>query len=235
MTHPAAFLRRVLHRELLLDLEDRIRAEALKAFEMVRDRSGLDKKRARELEGQARFRMMEQGYEEICALHGVKLLEGGVVPSTDLKVFQPFMRFEVEKHGIILGLAAMPERHELPVKNKSRVAGVTLNYNLSPRLDLDGTGPKIGDVFALLLVSRDKEKAGKIDQVAVGVIDAAYSTFLFYEPLDQFLAGHEEAPVAMAPAPAPSVAPVVKLKKKITSFVAPEAPKPGDSDDKKSS
>ena len=60
-------LRLTLGKDLLIDLEDRVRAEAVKAFEMIRDHSGLDRKRAREAEGQARFRMWEQGFEEVCS------------------------------------------------------------------------------------------------------------------------------------------------------------------------
>lgn len=220
-----ARLRLALKKELVLDIEDRDRAEALKAHEMVRDRSGLDPKRARELEGQARFRMMEHGFEEVCALHGGQLLEGGVIPGTDLKVFQPFMRFEGEGGGVILGLAAMPDRRSIPSKNRSRLAGVSLNYYLSPRLDLDGKGPKVGDVFALLLVSRHKEKAGLIDEIAIGVIDSEYSTFLFYEPLDQFLSDLGEEP-ALRPSPPtvpPSVPSAIKLRKNVIPFVPPEA------------
>ena len=198
------YLRRTLHKELVLDLEDRVKAEAVKAFEMIRDHSGLDKKRAREAEGQARFRMMEQGFEEVCALHGGHLLEGSVIPHTELKVFQPFMRFEVDGKGVILGLAAMPEPKTVPFKNKSRLVGVSLNYDLSPRLDLDGKGPKIGDVFGLLLVSRHREKAGQIEEIAVGVVDSQYESYLFYEPLDKFLSGHGDAPVA---SPKPSAPP----------------------------
>ena len=67
--------------------------------------------------------MMEQGFEEVCALHGGSLLEGGIIPRTELKVFQPFMRFEVSGKGIILGLAATPEPKAVPLKNKSRLAG----------------------------------------------------------------------------------------------------------------
>jgi hypothetical protein len=230
-------LRLALHKDLLLDLEDRVRAEAIKAFEMVRDRSGLDKKRARELEGQARFRMMEQGFEEVCAMHGGHLLDGGVIPDTELKVFQPFMRFEVESRGVILGLAAMPDRKTVPVKNKSRVAGVTLNYHLSPGFDFDGKGVKVGDVFGLLLVSRHREKAGAIEEIAVGVIDSSYSSFLFYEPLDKFLSGHGDAPIIVdpvPPAPKPSPAPAVKLKKGIKPFVPPETPKQDDEVENKS-
>ena len=111
-----SLLRLVLLKDLLLDLEDRGRAEALKAFEMIRDRSGLDRKRARELEGQARFRMLEQGFEEVCDLHGGRLLEGGVVPSTELRVFQPFMRFDVEGRGVILGMAAMTDARQCRAK-----------------------------------------------------------------------------------------------------------------------
>ena len=151
-------------------LEDRLRAEALQAFASVRDHFKLSTKRSRELEGQARFRMMEQGFEEVCELHGGHLLQGGIIPLTDLKVFQPFMRFEHDGQGFILGLTAMPEPKSLPAKNMSRRAGVTLNYNLTPRLDFDGAGPKIGDVFILLLVARDRNAAGQIEEIAIGVI-----------------------------------------------------------------
>ncbi|MFG3594467.1 hypothetical protein [Bradyrhizobium sp. RDI18] len=64
-------LRTVLSRDLLIDLEDRIKAEALRAHEVVRDGfEGLTPLRARGLEGQARFRSCEQGFEDVCSLHG---------------------------------------------------------------------------------------------------------------------------------------------------------------------
>jgi hypothetical protein len=221
-------LRRALHKDLVLDLEDRAKAEARKAFEMIRDHSGLDKKRAREAEGQARFRMMEQGFEEVCALHGGHRLEGDLIPHTELKVFQPFTRFEVDGKGIILGLAAMPEPKSVPVKNKSRLAGVSSNYYLSPRLDLDGKEAKIGDVFGLLLVSRHRQKAGQIEEIAVGVVDSKYDDYLFYEPLDKFLSGDG---YSTTPTPEPSTPPLVgpgpatvSLKKIVVPFVRPEAP-----------
>jgi len=223
-------LHSVLNRGLLLDLEDRERAEALKAFEMVRDGSGLQGKRARELEGQARFRMMEKGFEEVCALHGGQLLDGGVLPVTDLKVFQPFMRFEGEGGGVILGLAAMRDRRLLPGKNKSRLAGAKLNYYLTPRLDFDASGPKVGDIFVLLLVSRDKDKSGLLDEIAIGVVNSEYSAFLFYEPLDQFLrdAGGATAPgTSPSPVTPPEVTGIT-LKKKAIPFVPPEEAERGE-------
>ena len=216
------------HRNLLIDLEDRLRAEALKAFELVRDHSGLDKKRARELEGQARFRMMEKGFQETCELHGGILLDEGIIPKTDLKVFQPFMRFEWNGKGVIFGLAAMPEPNAVPVKNKSRLAGVSLNYHLSPRLDLDGNGPKIGDIFVLFLVCRDRERSGQIEEVAIGVIDSAYHQFLFYEPLDKFLSGSADVP---EPGPVAPKAPGISLKKNVVPFAPPETPNKKDGKD----
>lgn len=216
-------LRRTLDKELILDLEDRVRAEAVKAFKMVRDRSGLDSRRARELEGQARFRMMEQGFQEVCALHGGKLLDGGIIPDTELKVFQPFMRFEIRGRGVILGLAAMPDRKVVPVKNKSRLSGVSINYMLSPRLAFDDSGPKVGDVFALLLVSRDREKAGLLDEIAVGVIDSNYASFLVYEPTEAFLVGLADVMAEKAAAPAEHPKRSVKVKKDVSPFVPPEA------------
>lgn len=227
-----------LFKSLLLDLEDRLRASALQAYTMVRDHAGLDPKESRELEGQARFRMMEKAFRDSCAIHGGLRLANDIIPLTDLKVFQPFMSFEHHGQGIILGLAAMPEAKALPVKNMSRKAGVTLNYSLSPRLDLDGTGPKIGDIFILFLVARDREKAGKISEFAIGVIDAGYQQYLFYEPLDKYLEGHADDPV-IAPFPlAGTVAkgPIISLKKTITQYVPPEQPDPpkGDDDNERS-
>jgi hypothetical protein len=231
-------LRRALRKNLILDLDDRVKAEAVKAFEMIRDHSGLDKKRAREAEGQARFRMMEQGFEDVCALHGGHCLEGSVIPQTELKVFQPFMRFEVDGKGIILGLAAMPEPKSVPIKNKSRLAGVSVNYNLSPRLNLDGKEAEIGDVFGLLLVSRHRERAGQIEEIAIGVVDSKYESYLFYEPLNKFLSGEDDATV---PSPQPSAPPLagpgnatVSLKKVVIPFVPPEAPSREDDGDSKS-
>lgn len=215
-------LRQVLTKELLIDLEDGLRAEALKAHSIVRDHTSLDKKRARESEGQLRFRMMEQRFEAICQMHGGRLLDGGVIPQTNLKVFQPFLRFQFEQQGIIFGLAALPEPKTVPVKNKSRAAGVRLNYYLTPRLAFDVASPQQGDIFVLLLVSRDRERAGQIEEVAVGIIDSKYESLLFYEALDEFLSGHADEPVAPPQPPAPETR--VKLKKQVTPFVPPEAP-----------
>lgn len=222
-------LLKALTKDLLVDLEDGLRAEALKAFEIVRDHTGLDKKRARESEGQLRFRMMERRFEEVCQMHGAKLLAGGVIPTTDLKVFQPFMRFEVEGKGIIFGLAAMPEPNVLPNKNRSRLAGVHLNYHLTPRFDFDASGPKAGDIFVLLLVSRHREKAGQIEEVAVGIVDSKYESFLFYEPVEVFLSGHADVPSNVPTATEPGLASetaTVALKKRVTLFVPPETPAP---------
>jgi hypothetical protein len=220
-------LRTVLSRDLLIDLEDRVRAEALRAYEVIRDGfEGLTPLRARGLEGQARFRICEQGFEDVCGLHGGHLLEGGVIPATDLKVHQPFMRFEHEGQGVILALASMPVTGALPLKNKSRLAGVSINYELSLRLDFDGTGPKVGDIFAALLVARDRERAGKIEEIAVGVIGSNYEGFLYYESLDCFLAGEGDVEPDVPPAPisvAETQLPQVTLKKVMKPFVPPEA------------
>jgi hypothetical protein len=217
----------VLAKGLCIDLVDRITAEALRAHEMIRDHARLDGKRARELEGQARFRMAEKGFQEVCELHGGRLLEGGVIPNTDLKIFQPFMRFEKDKQGVILGLAMMPEPRTVPLKNRSRVAAVSLNFLLSPRFDFDGSGPKVGDVFALFLCSRDREKAGQIEEMAIGVINSEYNSFLFYQPLNNFMAGYADE-VSETATETEVKSPIVALKKTITPFVPPETPMRGE-------
>ena len=92
---------------------------------------------------------------------------------------------------------------------------------------MSGSGPKIGDIFALLLVSRHREKAGQIEEIAIGLIDSKYESFLFYEPFANFLSGHGDvAVVSPTPPTALPPAPTVSLKKRVTRFIAPEAPKP---------
>lgn len=210
------------YRQLLLDLDDRCRAEALKAHSMVRDHSGLVGKRSRELEGQARFRMMEMGFQEVCQLHGGQLLVDGVIPATELAVYQPFMRFENEGKGVIFGLAAMPEPKSLPIKNKSRLAGVSVNYRLTPTLDLDGKGPKVGDIFVVLLVARDREKLGRLKELAIGVISSAYDQYLYYEPFEIYLGA--SLPLSDTIESGSETWIDVRLKTTPRAFLAPESP-----------
>lgn len=214
----------VLTRELIVDLTDRMKAEAYQAAEAIRNGTRLKGVRARGAEGQVRFRMMEAAFEEECSRHGGVLIEGGVFPETGLKFYQPFFRFGSDGHGVILGLASIPEPKALPAKNMSRRAAVPINYKLQPCLDLDGTGPKVGDIFALLLVARDPERSGHIQQMAIGVIDARYETYLYCKPIEEFMAGYADA--AGANEPLNEASRSLSLKKNVKPFVPPEAPEP---------
>lgn len=215
-------IKRALPRDLLLDLEDRIVADALASFEVVRDHTRLDAKRAREAVGQLRFRMQEQGFHEVCAAHGGMPLEDGLIPGSDLRVFQPFMRFEGADVGVILGFASMPHARKIPNKNQSREAGVTLNYLVTPRLDFDGTGPKPTDIFVLFLAARDPARAGRVEEVAIGLIDSAYQDFVFYEPIEQFLLAYVAEPEGEAAPSSAAPAPLARLRHQPVRFVPPE-------------
>ena len=215
-----------LPRDLLLDLFDISATRAREAHEAIRDRFGyLNGKNARAAEGQIRFRIMEHGFQEVCELHGGILMEGGVIQGTDLRVFQPFMRFGGSGPGIVLGLASIPARGELPVKNQSRMAGVTLNYQLTPRLALDKHDPQPGDVFILFMVARDRERAGHIEEVAVGAVSSDYEGFLFYEPIETFMSRYAPAdrPSDSLPAsPEGAQQTVLKLKNTPKVYQPPE-------------
>jgi len=113
------------------------------------------------------------------------------MPGTDLRFFQPFMRFGGAEPGVVLALASMPYPKEKPVKNQSRLSGVSLNRYLTPELDLGQESPQPGDVFVLFLVARDPAQAGKIEEIALGVIDAEYNAFLSYEIVEDFLVGYD--------------------------------------------
>ncbi|WP_068083510.1 hypothetical protein [Novosphingobium rosa] len=213
-----------LPKDLLLDLEDRLRAEAHKAHEIVRRELPLNAKRSREAEGQIRFRLQEQGYEEVVQAHGGHLLVNGVMLGTDLKVFQPFARFAGPDIGVVLGFATMPERRKVPPKNMSRAAGVTLNLHLQPSLLDDENTPRPTDMFALFLTARDRERAGLIEEIAIGVIGSDYQDFIFYESLEKFMGGYAADPVEPTQ-PDPSeegLGKIVKLRQTRKPFVPPE-------------
>ncbi|WP_343684115.1 hypothetical protein [Asticcacaulis sp.] len=222
-------LDRALHeglpKDLLLDIEDRIRAAAIQARDGVRKQFPMSPKRSRGLEGHARFRLQEEAYEEVVQLHGGRLLTEGVITGTDLKFFQPLARFEGVEVGIVLGFATMPEKGTVPPKNKSRLAGVTLNLHLQPDLFSDDTAPKPTDIFVLFLSARDREHAGLIEEVAIGVIGADYRDYIYYRSLDDFLRGYGSEPqtpnAPTTPTP-PSSGNIVKLRSNLTPFTPPE-------------
>lgn len=218
-----------LPKDLLIDLEDRLRSEALKANEVVRKELALNSKRSREVEGQIRFRLQEQGYEEVVQLHGGQLLLNGVMLGTDLKIFQPFARFAGAEVGIILGFAAMPEKGKIPPKNMSRTAGVKLNVRLQPSLLDDENSPKPTDIFVLFLTARDKERAGMIEEIAIGVIGSDYKDFVFYESLEKFIGGYAMEPSTPSGPNAPdhpTGGSHVKLRNTRKPFVPPETQHP---------
>lgn len=216
----------ILPRDLLLDLVDISAARALAAHETIRDRFPyLNGKNARAAEGQVRFRILEQGFQMVGEQYGGMLLDGGLIEGSDLRIFQPFIRFgSSDKPGIVLGLASMPVRGELPSKNMSRTAGVTLNYKLTPRLPLDERDPKPGDIFVLFLVARDPARAGYIEEIAIGIIDAEYKSFLFYESMETFMARYAPADKPVQEnGDAVQQPPLVRLKGRPVAFKPPES------------
>ena len=114
--------------------------------------------------------------------------------------------------------------------------GVTLNYKLSPHFDFDGTTPQIGDICILFLFARDPEQAGKIKELAIGLIDSEYEQYLFYERIDQYLADDGDLSEPSSPLSTPPALPAsgaVRLKRTMKPFVPPEAPSVDDEQDGK--
>lgn len=214
-------VRKALSKDLLIDLEDRLRAEARKAFELVDRDLPLNAKRSREVEGQIRFRLQEQGYEEVIQRHGGHLLSDGVLLGTNLKIFQPFARFSGAPVGVILGFASMPEPRKIPSKNQSRAAGVSLNVRLQPSIFFDERSPQPTDVFVLFLTARDRQRAGMIEEIAVGVIGSDYKDYIFYESLDSLLGGYADKPTDPE-GPDEGSSSIVKLRQAHKPFVPPE-------------
>jgi hypothetical protein len=194
---------------------------------MIRDHADLDDKRARMCVGRVRFPMQERSFEDVCAHHAGARLDCDVMPGTDLKFFQPFYRFAGDGRGVVLGFASMPEKGRLPAENMSRKAGVAINFDLVPRLDFDGSGPKVGDVYVLFLVARDPMRPGEVAEVAIGVIDAEYESYLFYESVEGFFASYTEP---VGDERGAEEAPLVKLKAAATAF-QPTEQKSTDEDD----
>jgi len=216
-------------RDMIIDLNDMTTALALEAHKIVSERTKLKGKSARGAEGQLRFRILEQGFQEICEQHGGVLIENGLaIGGTVHRIYQPFMRFSKgDGTGVILAIASMPGKRELPVKNESRKAGVMLNYHVTPRLALDKSDPQLGDTFVLFLTARDRAKAGQIEEVAIGVIDSKYEGYVFYETIERFMARY--APAQEEAKPQENI---VKLKRNRKVYVPPEAPEEAKAEDK---
>jgi hypothetical protein len=149
---------------------------------------------------------------------------------TNLKVFQPFARFVSSRTGVILGFASMPERKKIPPKNMSRAAGVTLNVSLQSSLFSDERSPQPTDIFALFLTARDRERAGMIEEIAIGVIGSDYKDFVFYESLESFLGGYGAQTPSTGPQDSQSGGSVVKLREARKFFVPPEKRQDEDSE-----
>lgn len=212
--------------DFLIDLEESLSDQAEKAHQMVVKYSGLEGKRSRALTGQARFRMMEQSFEKVCSNYGGMPLEGSVIPGTHLKVFQPFQRFQINGNGVILGFASTQEPGDLPVKNKSRLAGVRLNLPYQNNLFESWMLPKLGDLFVLLMFSKDRANQGKIQEFALGVIDSGYSHFELRIKTTEYMKELASPDLTDAKSDEPVLEPRLKLKS-VAKFVPPE----GDLDD----
>lgn len=220
----------VLPRDLAIDLLDMMVTRARKAHELIYDNTDLAGPTARVLEGLARFGLLEKGFADTCKLHGGIPLDGDVLPDTNLRVHQPFMRFGGQSLGVILGIASMPAPRELPAKNRSRRAGVTLNYRLTPRLDFGGGGTAHpGDTFVLFLFARDRSQGGRLAEIAIGVIDAEYHGYLMYLPIEGLMERY--APPPPETPPPPDDKPVVRLRKNHKRFKPPEEPDSNDAAD----
>lgn len=212
-----------LSRDLLLDLSDMGVAMTQKAHDIILKETELKGKRSRGAEGLLRYHLMENAFEKICSSYGAILLQGTVLEGTGLKIHQPFMRFsDADGMGVVLGFASMPQKGEIPNKNMSRVAGVELNYKISPRLSLDECDPKPGDIFVLFLVARDPMRAGKVDEMAIGIIDSDYKTYLYYENVEKFMEHYAPSDRELLESANKSIEPLVKLKSKRETFVPPE-------------
>jgi len=179
----------ILPRDLLIDLLDTAVARAHQAHELIRDNTDLTGRGARGLEGQARFRLMEKGFQDTCERHGGMRLEGDVIPGTGLRYYQPFMRFGGDHPGVLLGLASMPE--PMRVAEQKPIPARWRDTELPPDT---ASGPgwrwpdgKAGRHLHPLLFARDPSQGGRLQEVAIGVIDAEYQGLLVYETVETFM------------------------------------------------
>jgi hypothetical protein len=140
----------------------------------------------------------------------------GTVPGTEVKVYQQVHFVK----GVLLGLASVPEPGELPVRNLTR-SNLAQCINAHWEADLFGkrTAPPEIEVYALLLVCRDRKNLGDLQEVAIAVIAANYDKYLHYERLESFLRRYEPKEE-----PQPNVTPV--MKKSVGTYVPPEIVRP---------
>jgi hypothetical protein len=204
-------IRRNVPRAFLQDVLDSAPVVLRSAAEWAK-KGDLTPKRSAHVEAFARFQKLEQSFQELGEHHSGECMLGLEIPGTEQIFFQPMERFG----SVIVGISSQPEPGALPTKNKTRGGAASLNLFCTPTLPFGEEFLKEPDLYAAILVSRDKATRGKVRDVEVAVIDATFSRFVVRQPLKDFLASYPDAgsitpPVAAVP---PPKGPLVKLKPK---------------------
>jgi hypothetical protein len=194
---------------------------------------GLNGSRAARVIGYAAHELTEHRLAALADRFGGLVINGSHFPGTELRSYQV-----VAHYGrVLLGRATIADRRELPTRNITRSNGASLNrpFTLKPELPGLLPAPAVDSVlYALLLTCRDRRDASKLFEVAIGIIENDFSGFIFYQEIDQFIAGyedHESKPVRSA-AKVETQPIGLELRKGVQPFVAPENPSPGAADEK---
>jgi len=185
----ASKIRKCIPRDFLIDLLDD-HDTAFRQASLATADLGLEKRRRIRAAGWTRFELLEQGMSNLCDLYGGFALPDGVLPGTELRLFNDCYVFG----DVLLGRASMVEAGSLPKKNLTRSRASTLNrFRQTTFLEPEAsTGAKAPTVFVLILSSRDFSDLSKPGEIAVAVIEDGYNQFSMYQRLEDFIASYDD-------------------------------------------
>lgn len=210
-------------KDKLIDVADLLRSTRKTAGEHA-GAMGLAGRQALRIAGFGAYEIQTKLLPELTLLQGGFVIEDDNFPGTELRSFQPICRYG----RVLFGKASIPDPGELPTRNVTRSNGAKVNVPHGTAAFLPGLEPPAPTkdvVYVLLLTCRDRNDPARYQHVAIAALEPDFSGFIFYEPLDQFIAGYGEIDSGTATgATTPAAASLgLELKKGVPPFQGSEA------------
>lgn len=183
----SSLIRKNVNKDFFIDILDG-GDRAFKSSSAATKALGLTPRRRAKASGWLRYELLEQSLSDMTEMHGGIPLLDGVMPGTELRMYNPCYQFE----NVIVSRASISEPGLLPKKNLTRERGTSVNQFQQFPLELRGPLTPKADklIFVLILTARKFGDLSSAEEVAIAVIEDGYTQFSLYEPLETFIAGY---------------------------------------------
>ena len=213
-------------REFLLDFYEKTYTTFQKVDNTIRDEYQLKGSDASWASGLLRFINIQADFKlDAPKYEGIDVSKQYVetLPKMD-RIYQPFHLFENKKSGpnVLLGFTSLLKSKQIPKYNLSRQTAIKLNKPIAPNPDLFDSSVPIDTtlanetIYVCLCVVRDNRSPASPAEIALGIIDPSYQTYIYYFLLKEILMIYSDKDAN----PAQNEKPNLTLKKNALLFGA---------------